>query len=350
MKKRIIAFALAIAMALVLTACNDSGSEPSSQSGAGLGGTVDKPYIITFGYTGNVTNPEHPYRLAMAAMNEKLMELSGGTLGFEIVFGGVYGSTAQHLAQIKAGTLDGMGTGFDTATNLENSERFFAIATPYVFDSDEHIDKFLASDLWAEMVNDLAKDNGIRITTLFFHQPPRSLNTNRPIEHPSDVAGLKLRVPESDVQVRVWQAAGASPVQIPASELYSALDTGLADGQENDLPTGGSQKIYEVAPYFTQIDYIRQAQLLYTSEITWNKMSDQEKEWFLEAARYAGKVAEARYVTLYDEAITAITNNGGTIVECDYNEWKDFFTKIVKEQFDGVRFPKGLYDQIQAMA
>lgn len=368
MKKRILALAAALMLILSLVACGGNttpsgGNTPGgSQSGTndkdntdpastpGLAGTVDKPYIITFGNTANISNPDHPYMKAMNAMNDKLMELSGGTLGFEIVYGGVYGSTAQHLAQIKAGTLDGMVTGFDIATNLENSERFYAVSMPFVFDDDAHMDKFLASDLWAEMVNDLAADNGVRIASLFFHQPPRSLNTKTPVVHPSEMAGVKLRVPESDVQVKVWTAAGASPVQVPGSEMYSAIDTGIADGQENDIPTAISLKFYEVAPYFTEIDYIRQAQFLYTSEITWQKMNDQEKEWFLEAAAAAQAAAAERYETMYDEAIAEITANGGTIVEFDYDEWKTFFTDIVKNEFDGVLFPVGLYDDIQAMA
>lgn len=152
------------------------------------------------------------------------------------------------------------------------------------------------------------------------------------------------------MQVRVWEATGASPVQVPGSELYSALDTGIADAQENDLPSGASLAIYEVAPYFTEMDYIRQAQFLYMSEITWDKMSAQEKEWFMEAAQAAIKAGDERYATMYQESVDKIVAAGGTIVECDYDEWKEFFTNIVKEQFDGVLFPKGLYDEIQAMA
>ena len=370
MKKRIVALATVLALAFTLAACGESSvptgssnpsasTPPASQSAnsentsavePGLAGTVENPYVITFGNTANISNPDHPYMMAMNAMNDKLMELSGGTLGFDIVYGGVYGSTAQHLAQIKAGTLDGMVTGFDIATNLENSERFYAVCMPFVFDSDEHIDKFLDSDLWAEMVDDLAESSGVRIASLFFHQPPRSLNTTTPVAHPSEMAGVKLRVPESDVQVKVWTAAGASPVQIPGSEMYSAIDTGIADGQENDIPTAISLKFYEVAPYFTEIDYIRQAQFLYTSEITWQKMNDQEKGWFLEAAAAGQAAAAERYETMYDEAIAEIEENGGTIVEFDYDEWKTFFTDIVKNEFDGVLYPAGLYDQIQAMS
>lgn len=369
--KKFAAMMLAVLMLVSLAACGGSSSStPASQpaqsqpaqsqsAGAGdsqpdaapgLAGTVDAPYIITFGNTANAsTNPQDSYQLAMKAMNDKLMELSGGTLGFEIVFGGVYGSTAQHLAQVKAGTLDGMITGFDVATNLEGTEDFYAAAMPFVFDSDEHMDKFLASDLWAEMVESMRANNGILITGLFMHQPPRILNTRVPIAHPSELQGVKLRVPESDVQIRVWTAAGTSPAQIPGSELYSSIDTGVADGQENDIVSSSALKMYEVAPYFTEIDYIRQAQFCYTSEITWNKMSDQEKEWWAEACAAATEAGTSAYAARYESSKQEIVDNGGTIVEFDYDEWKNFFTDIVKNEFDGKAFRAGLYDEIQAM-
>lgn len=367
--KKIFALALALALCLSLIACSSGNGStattpsaapnvPASNEGTseavaepGLAGTVNTPYIVTFGNTAPAsTDPENGYTVAAAALNEKLMELSGGTMGFELVQGGVYGSTAQHLAQVKAGTLDGMITGFDVATNLEGTQDFAACAMPFVFDSDEHMEKFLASELWDEMVETMRVNNGILITGMFMHQPPRIMNSTKQISSPSEVSGLKIRVPESDVQIRVWTAAGASPTQVPGSELYSCLDTGIADAQENDIVSSSSLKLYEVAPYFTEINYIRQAQLCYTSEITWNKMNAQEREWWHEAVAAACAAGTAAYANKYESAKADIVAAGGTIVEFDYNEWKEFFTTIVKEQFDGTAYTAGLYDQIQAMA
>ncbi len=345
--KKFLAFVLVLAMCLSLAAC---GSAPSDEKEvkSGLAGTVEEPHIITFGNTAPASaDPTNGYTVAAAALNEKLMELSGGTMGFELVQGGVYGSTAQHLAQVKAGTLDGMITGFDVATNLEGTEDFAACAMPFVFDSDEHMETFLESELWAELVETMRAKNGILITGMFMHQPPRILNSTKPIATPAELAGLKIRVPESDVQIRVWTAAGASPIQGPGSELYSYLDTGIADAQDNDIVSSNSIKLHEVAPFFTEIDYIRQAQLCYTSEITWNKMNDQEKQWWKEACEAACDAGSAAYASKYQAAKDSIVAAGGTIVEFDYNEWKEFFTKIVKEQFDGSLYTAGLYEKIQ---
>lgn len=369
--KKLIALALTAAMTMSLAACGSSASTstastPASDAPAestasaaasettsdapGLRGTADNPYIVTFGNTAPAsTDPTNGYTVAAAALNDKLMELSGGTMGFELVQGGVYGSTAQHLAQVKAGTLDGMITGFDVATNLEGTEDFAACAMPFVFNSDEHMEMFMESDLWNDMVENMRAKNGILITGMFMHQPPRLLNSNKAISKPEELSGVKIRVPESDVQIRVWTATGATPVQIAGSELYSSLDTGVADAQDNDVVSSAGLKLYEVAPYFTEINYIRQAQLCYTSEITWNKMNDEEKGWWTEAVAAACEAGTAAYNAKYQAAKDEVTAAGGTFIDFDYDEWKEFFTKIVKEQFDGNAFPAGLYDQIQAM-
>lgn len=371
--KKWIALLLAVAMMLAMTACApaasdptatpapgnntnqpadpDDSQQPTENYGPGLGGTKENPYIFTVGCTApNTTDPTNAYVLANKAMNDKLMELSGGTMGFETVFGGVYGSTVQHFAQLKAGTLDGFASGFDVATNLTGTEDFYAAAMPFVFDSDEHMDKFFESDIWAEMNESMRANNGILVTGLFGHQCPRILTCSKEIVHPEDVKGLKIRVPESDVQIRVWEAAGASPMQIAATEMYSALDTGVADAQENDMVSSSSSlKLYEVNPYFTEIDYIRQCVMIYTSEITWNKMNQQEREWFKEALKDACEAMTNGYASKYDAAKQAVVDNGGTVVEFDYDEWKEFFTKIVMEEFDGKYFREGLYEEIQAL-
>lgn len=322
--------------------------EAQTAAGPGLGGTVEAPYLITAGCTAPVvTDPTNGFLAASITLNEKLMELSGGTMGFELVMGGVYGSTVQHFAQLKAGTLDAFISGFDVATNLSDTEDFNAVAMPFVFDDDAHMDAFMKSDLWKEMVEKMRKANGILIAGLYSHQCPRILTCRYEVIHPEDVKGMKIRVPESQVQIKVWTAAGANPMQIAATEMYSALDTGVADAQDNDMVGSGSLRMFEVTPYYTEIDYIRQCLMVYMSEITWNKMSEQERAWWDEALAAACEAGSSAYTAKYDAAKQTVVENGGTIVEFDYDEWKTFFTNIVLEQFDGKLFREGLYTEIQ---
>ncbi|MCF0237746.1 MAG: TRAP transporter substrate-binding protein [Sphaerochaetaceae bacterium] len=326
----------------------NGGSEAAT--GTGIAGTTANPRILKAGTSAPAsTDTRNGYYVFEKLMNEKLMELSGGTIGYECVYGGALGNNTQLLAQLKAGTLDFMPTGFDLATNLQNSEKFYAVSMPYVFDNDAHMDAFLESDLWKEMVEELKQSNGIYIAGLAMHQTARSFNTKKPIVHPEDLKNLKIRVPESTVQMEMWKATGASPMVVPASELYTSLDSGVVEGQENDIVASAvTLKLYEVAPYFTETDYIKQACLLYMSAKTYDAMTEQEKAWFEEALDYACAEASQCYYEKYDAAKEEIVAHGGTIVEFDFDEWKTYFSDLVHNVFDGKYFPAGLYDQIQA--
>lgn len=340
-----------VLMVLTVFTIFANGGTEATASGErkGIAGTVDKPRILKGGSSGsNPTDPTSGLYIGLHALNDKLMELSGGTIGYECVGGGALGNNTQLLAQLRAGTLDLMPTGFDLATNLQNSEKFNAVAMPYVFDNDQHMDAFLQSDLWKSMVNELAEANGIYISGLYMHQPARSFNTTRPIVHPADLKGLKMRVPESTVQMTLWKATGASPMVLPFSELYSGLDSGIVDGQENDIVSSALTKMYEVAHYFTETEYIKQGLFMYMSKKTWDAMTEEEQGWWNEALAYACKLGSEAYYSQREAMKERIRTNGGTIVDFDFDEWKNYFTDLVHEQFDGKVFPKGLYDQIQA--
>ena len=329
-----------VLMALTVFAIFANGGTEAAASGEkkGIAGTKENPRVLRAGTSAPASSdPTNGLRIMHEALKAKLEELSGGTISYECIYGGALGNNTQLLAQLKQGTLDLMPTGFDLATNLPNSEKFYAVAMPYVFDNDAHLDAFLKSDLWNQMVEEIRQSSGIYISGLGCHQTARSFNTVKPVVHPEDLKNLRMRVPESTVQMKLWQATGAAPMVIPASELYTSLSSGLVDGQENDIVASAQMlKLYEVAPYFTETDYIKQAMLMYMSDKTWQAMTEEEQGWWNEA------------LAKYEAAKQEIREHGGTIVEFDFNEWKAYFSKLVHEQFDGQFFPAGLYDQIQA--
>lgn len=341
--------ALTILLVMLLTFAVFANGETETAGSKGIAGTKEKPTILRAGTSANIsTDPDNAYMVFEREFNAKLMELSGGTIGYEVVYGSALGNNTQILAQLKAGTLDFMPTGFDLATNLQNSEKFYAVCMPYVFDNDEQMDAFFKTELWAEMVEDIRSANNIRILGLMCHQPARAFNTKRPIVHPSDLKGFKMRVPESTVQMELWKAMGASPTVVPGPEIYTGLESGIADGQENDIVSSVSGKYIEVAPYYTEVDYIKQCCLLYMSDSTWQKMTEEERGWLEEARQYACELATACYTRKLESSRKAFAEGKGGIVEFDFAEWKEFFSDIVHTVFDGKFYPAGLYDQIQS--
>ena len=137
----------------------------------------------------------------------------------------------------------------------------------------------------------------------------------RPITTPDDLKGIKLRTLSADVQVALWEALGALPTPIDASEMYTALQQGTVQGQENPLHEIVARKLYEVQPYVTLTDHVYTPFYMAISQITWDKMSDSQKALIQEAA----DVAREEQLRLTDEAqATAkqeLLDNGCEIVE-----------------------------------
>ena len=158
-----------VLMVLTVFAIFASGSNEAAASAEkkGIAGTKENPRVLKAGTSAPAsTDPTNGLYIMHASLKEKLEELSGGTITYECVFGGALGNNTQLLAQLKQGTLDLMPTGFDLATNLPNSEKFYAVAMPYVFDNDAHMDAFLKSDLWKQMVVEIRTTSGIYISGL----------------------------------------------------------------------------------------------------------------------------------------------------------------------------------------
>lgn len=354
MKKHFLIMLLVLAMLLVGCAPTAAPSDkpaadkPAASDDKKVEAAAD-PLILTVATTAATsTDPESSiYYYAGLTLGEELERVSGGQMGIDFVMGGVYGSTVQHFAQVKAGTLDVFISGFDVATNLEDGQGFFVAAAPYVFENNEHLNMFLESDIFAEMNEAIRKANGVFVSGLLFNQTPRILTAKKPIVHPSEIQGIKIRVPDSQSQLTVWAAAGASPTLVAPSDMYSHLETGIVDAQENDVVASASFALYEVTPYYMETNYMQQCFLAYMSDITWNKLTEQQQAWWNEALAATCEKATAKWLGKYESAKQTAIDAGATFVEIDFDEWKEFFPQIVLDELDGKYFPAGLYTEVQ---
>src|SRR5690554_6111115 len=129
-----------------------------------------------------------------------------------------------------------------------------------------------------------SSDKWIRGLT-FYDAGSRSFYTkNKPINHPDDLAGLKIRVMRSITAVEMTRALGGSATPISWGELYTALQSGVVDGAENNLPSFHSSHHYEVCKYFSLDEHTTIPDVLVISTKVWNKLNDKEKEWLQQAA------------------------------------------------------------------
>lgn len=296
------------------------------------------------------TTPSATYdHEALLYFQSRVRELSDGALDMSIHMGGTLGTTAQEYAQLREGSLDMFLTAFDTASVLRGGQDFTVTCVPYVFDDMEHYHKFVKSDLGQEMISAVEEQNGIHFLGILAPRLPRALSTtNRPVSTIADVSNLKIRVSEAQSIYEMWKAWGASPVIISGGELYSSLESGLADGQDNDVISTNSSGMGEIQDFYTELDYIQQCIVLWFSQANWNKLSDEEKGWLETAINDTYTHFESVLSDQYVEAKQSLIDEGVTFIEPDIESFKSA-TEDSLSIMDGTLFRKGLYDEIRAL-
>lgn len=328
------------------TADNNGGTAAESPAAAAAESGDMEKIVLKGGCTYSLTSTSYGYAQAFA---EKLKEVSGGMMELEWIGASSLGSTSQHYAQLKEGTLDFFSTAFDTTTVLQDGEDFAVCVVPYVFNSREHFRKFLDSDLLKGMTEKVETANNLKFLGSCALNLPRGLSTSKkPIYKPEDLKGLKIRTPESPSVTAVWQAWGANPVQISVSELFTSLEGGIADGQDNNILSMWSNSYYEVQDYYMELEYIQQAQVIWMSGSSWNKLNETQQKWLTEALALSEKENSADAQAQYDDTKKKLVDAGFEFVDFD----REAFMKSAEEVargMDGKLFTAGLYDQIKAL-
>ncbi len=348
--KKLLAVFMAAATALSMTACGGaaaSSAAPASGQGSTSTAASGEQFVIKMGTTSSAKGM--PSR---SAENFKsiLEDISGGTMTCEVNIASTLGNTAQHYAQLKHGSLDGFVTAYDTFNVMENGGDFSVVVTPYVFDDMEHFHKWVDSDLYQEMIAPVEEANNVKVVGTIGDVCPRGLSTSgKPVYSVADVKNLKIRVPETQSMVKVWEAWGANPTIISAGELYTSLDSKIADGQDNDVLTTNNSAYAEVQDYYMELNYIMQAEVLVLSSDCWNRMTEEQQAWVQEAAEKAQDTFTAQIASEYDEAKAHMQNELNVeFIDVDVQSFRDAAADAIK-QMDGTEFSAGLYDKIRAL-
>lgn len=350
--------AVLILAAGILAACGNSSGNSSETAPAQAAATqaaaetagagTDEALTLKIG----ITAPTGSFQFdVLTTLDENLQEVSGDSMKLEIAAGGVLGNTASHYSQMAQGTLDLFCTGFDTASALKNGTDFQVVMVPFLFDDLDHYKKFLGSEVLTEMLDSVEEVNGLKFAGVVSDQAPRALTTtNTPVRTVADVKNLKIRCPESPSIVGVWTALGANPMIVSGGELFSALQSGQVDGQDNDLINSYTSSFSEVQKYFMPLDYIYSDLIIWMSQKTYDKLSEEQRGFYEEAVEKTyEQMSDKVWNELYADCEQAFQDEGVTIVEVDKTGFLEVASKYAEEQ-DGTMWKEGLYQKIRDLA
>tara|TARA_Y100000588_G_C14251312_1_gene923541 strand:- start:2023 stop:3063 length:1041 start_codon:yes stop_codon:yes gene_type:complete len=218
---------------------------------------------------------------SMLFFETELEQRSEGRIKVELYFGGVLGYERELQDLVATGTLQGTRGGFHADAN----PKFNLLGMPFLVDNWDQAIRLVNSD-FVQKINREATKNGFHIPATGISQGFRAhTNSVRPITHPDDLKGLKMRVPMMEVYVRTALAFGANPQEIPYSEVYQALQTGVVDGQDNAVSNIWDFKVYEVSNYLTITNYATGPDPLMVNLSWYKNLPDDLKPIFDEVSR-----------------------------------------------------------------
>lgn len=281
---------------------------------------------------------------------DTLKEVSGGMLTVDVVMGGTLGNTMSHYSQMEQGDLDFFMAALDTASGLKEGGDMAVVLVPFLFDDEAHYNKFLESDILNEMIGKIENANGLKFMGSLSRQLPRGLSTTAvPVYSVEDVNNLKIRTPEATAMTTIWSAWGANPVVISGGEVYSALQSGLADGQDNDVINTSTSAYYEIQKYYMELNYIYQNLFLWASAKNLDKLTEQQQTWIAEAVDKTYDTLDLMVNSMYKEEKQKMIDNGVEFIDADLDSFRNL-TKDSVGEFEGSLYSEGLYDQIRALA
>ncbi len=285
-------------------------------------------------------DPTHPVHKAMVYMAEKLVEVSNGKMKLEIYPSGQLGGEQQCVELLQIGSL--AITKVSAAVMESFTSNYQVLGLPYIFRSREHAFSVLDGEIGQEFLNSAEQFN---LKGLCFYDAGfRSYYTiDKPINSPEDLNGMKIRVMKSQTAMNMVKAMGGSPTPISWGELYTALQSGVVDGAENNPPSLYTSRHYEVCKKYTLNEHTSVPDLLIISTVIWNKLTDQEKQWLQTAATASVPQERKLWAEAERKALEEIAKAGVEIIRPD----KSPFMKSVEGIFESYKSQPELYDLIQ---
>lgn len=224
----------------------------------------------------------YPTVAAVEWIGARLAESTGGRLGIRVYHSGQLGREADTVDLTRFGAIDLTRVNFAAINNPFPLTRVAAL--PYVFESTAHMRRAMDGEPGRRILADFARrdlvglaiyDSGVRCV----------YNVRRPIVEPGDLAGLKLRVPPSDIFLHFMRGLGANPTPLAFGEVYSALQTHLIDGAENNIKSFDSSRQFEVARHWSETRHSYSPEALLVSRRSFEQLGRADRERLVEFAR-----------------------------------------------------------------
>lgn len=293
----------------------------------------EKVYMIKFGYSEADIAGSTGESFMAKTFKQEVEKLSSGRIKVELYPGSVLGTNPEMVEQTQTGIIE--MTGIADAGLVAFYKPIQAISIPYMFKTHEVAYRVLDSDFMKEMYEDIAVQAKVRVVARCENGGFRCFtNSKRTIRNPNDMQGLKFRVMGSPLMMDMVKNLGASAISMPMGEVYTSLQTGVMDGQENAPFVVRVWNVHEVQKYYTLDKHTYSTLFLILNEAFYKSLPADLQEAVMTAGEMTTKIQRRASRKAEEEILAFLTAQGMEIYDpsiAELNMFKDRTQKAAVE-------------------
>lgn len=288
---------------------------------------------------------KHPQARALVELSDELEARTGGRYSLELYTDETLGDQAATIEQVQSGTID---FAMVAGSLLENFETDFSVVNlPYLYESPEHQMTVLNDRKVVGELYDTVLDDKIKVLTAYHGGVRNVYSSVGPVKTPADLAGQKVRVIGSDTNVRMMELMGGVGTPMAQGEVYTAIQSGVLDGAENNELIYATLSHDEIAPFYSRTGHLMMPDYLIASPTVWDALSDEDRAVFEDLLADSVDTELKHFATAVDEAVAAAEKAGAKVNEADGDAFREAVLPLHKERVTS-ELTKSVYDAIEA--
>lgn len=298
------------------------------------------PVVLRFGHQANESDIWHKSSLKFKELVE---ELSEGKIEVRIYPAEQLGKERDMIRSIQAGIVDMTTTG----ESMQNWSKITAFcAVPYLIKNSRHLKKVVDGPIGQQISLEMIREIGLR-PVAYFERGARNLTSNRPIVTPDDLNGIILRVPNVPLFVKTWTALGAKPTPMTFSEVFTALQQGTVEAQENPYALINSAGFYEVQKYVNLTEHVIGWVYVVIGENKFQSLPKELQEVIINAGKLTQEYHQEIFRAEEKHLLQELERKGMIIQTTDKAAFQEKASQVVKDNLPGELL--NVYEKIEKL-
>ncbi len=275
----------------------------------------------------------YPPVVAEQAMGKKLEEQSKGEISFKMFAGGVLGSEKEVVEQVQSNAVQMTRVSLGIVGPVVPDVNVFNL--PFIFRDQAHMRSIIDGEIGQEILDKITNSEFNLVALGWMDGGTRNLYTKKPVRQISDLKGMKIRVQGNPVFIDTINQMGGNGIAMATGEIFSALQTGVIDGAENNPPTMLEHNHYQNAKFYTLTEHLILPEPIVMSKITWNKLNPEQQALVKKLSREAQMEERVLWDKKSSEAEAKLKAGGVEFIALTPEQKKAFYdaTQPVRDKY-----------------